>query len=274
MKKEKVVFSYLFLVGIMITQPHSKTGLAQSQFDTRNDPIQIDAKEGIEWLSKEQLYIARGSASARKGSFHIKSDVIKAHYRKTENNDAEIYRLEAIRKVIIENSERTAYGDYGIYNLDTRVAVLEGKNLQLKTALETIKATKSLEYWDKKKLAIARGNAIAIRGQKTVKANIITIRFAKNANDSLSAQRMDAIGNVKISTPNEVAVGDEAIYYVEKELVRLSGNVKITRGRSQLNGSIAEVNLKTGKSRLLSNAQLDGNTKVQGLFSHNSKQTK
>lgn len=274
MKKEKVVFSYLFLVGIMITQLDSKTGLAQSQFDTRNDPIQIDAKEGIEWLSKEQLYIARGSASARKGSFHIKSDVIKAHYRKTENNDAEIYRLEAIRKVIIENSERTAYGDYGIYNLDTRVAVLEGKNLQLKTALETIKATKSLEYWDKKKLAIARGNAIAIRGQKTVKANIITIRFAKNANDSLSAQRMDAIGNVKISTPNEVAVGDEAIYYVEKELVRLSGNVKITRGRSQLNGSIAEVNLKTGKSRLLSNAQLDGNTKVQGLFSHNSKQTK
>ena len=84
----------------------------------------------------------------------------------------------------------------------------------------------------------------------------------------------DAIGNVKISTPNEVAIGDEAIYYVEKELVRLSGNVKITRGISQLNGSIAEVNLKTGRSRLLSNAQLDGNTKVQGLFSRNSKQTK
>ena len=40
--------------------------------------------------------------------------------------------LEAIRKVIIETSERTAYGDYGIYNLDTRVAILEGKNLQLK----------------------------------------------------------------------------------------------------------------------------------------------
>ena len=255
-------------------QTHPKTVFAQSQFDTKNNPIQIDAKEGIEWLSKEQLYIARGNASARKGSFHIKSDVIKAHYRKTDNNDAEIYRLEAIRKVIIENSGRIAYGDYGVYNLDTRVAVLKGKNLQLKTALETIKATKSLEYWDKKQLAVARGNAIAIRGKKTVRANTIAIRFAKTKDDLLSAQRMDAIGNVKISTPNEVAMGDEAIYYVEKELVRLLGNVKITKGTSQLNGSIAEVNLKTGKSRLLSNAQLDGNTKVQGLFSRNPKQTK
>jgi lipopolysaccharide export system protein LptA len=274
MKKEKVVFIYSFLVAIMITQTHPKTVFPQSRFDTKSDPIQIDAKEGIEWLSKEQVYIARGSASARKGNFHIKSDVIKAHYRKTDNDDAEIYRIEAIRKVIIENSDRIAYGDYGIYNLDTRVAVLKGENLQLKTKLETIKATKSLEYWDNKKLAIARGNAIAIRGTKTVEANTITIRFAKTKNDSLSAKRMDAIGNVKISSPNEVAMGDEAIYYVEKELVRLLGNVKITRGTSQLNGSIAEVNLKTGRSRLLSNAQLDGNTKVQGLFSRNSKQTK
>ena len=35
-----------------------------------------------------------------------------------------------------------------------------------------------------------------------------------------------------------------------------------------------QVVYKTGKSRLLSNAQLDGNTKVQGLFSRNPKQTK
>ena len=89
MKKEKVVFIYSFLVAIMITQTHPKTVFPQSRFDTKSDPIQIDAKEGIEWLSKEQVYIARGSASARKGNFHIKSDVIKAHYRKTDNDDAE-----------------------------------------------------------------------------------------------------------------------------------------------------------------------------------------
>jgi hypothetical protein len=50
------------------------------------------------------------------------------------------------------------------------------------------------------------------------------------------------------------------------------GHVKITRGKSQLNGSIAEVNLKTGRSRLLSKSGLDGNQKVRGLFTRDVKQ--
>ena len=265
-----IVTSLLTLCLIIIQ--NTNTAFSQSNFETKFDPIHIEANEGIEWLSDKKVYIARGEATAKQNNFELKSDVIKAHYRETQASDTEIYRLEAIRNVIILSSNRIAYGDYGVYDLDDSVAVLTGKNLRLKTALETIRARKRLEYWDKKRLAIAKGNATAQRGEKQVRADTLKVYFTKTKDESLTANRIEAVGNVKISTPNEVAVGDEAIYYIEKELVTLLGHVKITRGKSQLNGSIAEVNLKTGRSRLLSKSGLDGNQKVRGLFNRDVKQ--
>jgi lipopolysaccharide export system protein LptA len=262
----------LLTLCLIIIQHKSNTAFSQSNFETKFDPIHIEANEGIEWLSDKNVYIARGEATAKQNNFQLKSDVIKAHYREKQTGDTEIYRLEAIRKVVVLNSNRIAYGDYGVYDLDNSVTVLTGKNLRLKTALETIRARKSLEYWDEKRLAIAKGNATAQRGEKQVKADTLKVYFSKTKDESLTANRIEAVGNVKISTPNEVAVGDEAVYYIEKELVTLLGHVKITRGKSQLNGSIAEVNLKTGRSRLLSKSGLDGNQKVRGLFTRDVKQ--
>ena len=264
--------AFLLLIACFAIQANNNTAVSQANFETKFEPIHIEANEGIEWLSTEKVYIARGEATAKQKTFQLKSDVIKAHYRETQTSDTEIYRLEAINKVIVQNSDRIAYGDYGVYDLDNSVTVLKGKNLELKTARETIRAMDSLEYWDKKKLAIAKGNATAHRGEKKVKADTLTIYFSKTTDKTLTANRIEAVGSVKISTANEVAIGDEAVYYIEKELVTLLGHVKITRGKSQLNGSIAEVNLKTGRSRLLSKSGLDGNEKVRGLFTRDLKQ--
>ena len=51
---------------------------------------------------------------------------------------------------------------------------------------------------------------------------------------------------------------------VIEELVTYQA-MKITRGENQLNGSMAEVNLQSGVSRLISDKSLGG-TKVRGLF--------
>ena len=271
LKISNIIVICLQTLCLVIIQ-YKNTAFSQSNFETKFDPIHIEANEGIEWLSDEQVYIARGEATAKQNNFELKSDVIKAHYRETQTSETEIYQLEAIREVIVLSSNRIAYGDYGVYDLDNSVTVLTGKNLRLKTALETITAKKSLEYWDKKRLAIAKGNATAQRGEKQVRADTLSVYFSKTKDESLTANRIEAVGNVKISTPNEVAGGDEAVYYIEKELVTLLGHVKITRGKSQLNGSIAEVNLKTGRSRLLSKSGLDGNQKVRGLFTRDVKQ--
>ena len=80
--------------------------------------------------------------------------------------------------MIVQNSDRIAYGDYGVYDLDNNLTVLKGKNLKLKTTRETVRAMDSLEYWDKKRLAIAKGNATVQSGEKQVTADTLTTYFS------------------------------------------------------------------------------------------------
>ena len=56
---------------------------------------------------------------------------------------------------------------------------------------------------------------------------------------------------VIIETENEVAFSDKALYNKKSEICKLFGNVKLKRGENFLTGEYAEMNLKTGVSKLL-----------------------
>ncbi|MBH67099.1 MAG: hypothetical protein CMM58_01980 [Rhodospirillaceae bacterium] len=245
-----------------------------ANLNKHSQSILVEAEQGIEWFSREKFYIARGNAMAIRGRVSVHADTLKALYRDSLTEKDEIYRLEASGKVIIRGPDRTAFGDKGIYDLDKSVILVEGKGLKLKTKLDTIKASESLEYWEKKKIAIARGKATATRGDKTIGANVLTVQFESGPKDSIRATRMDAIGGVKITTADEIAIGNEGVYDVIGGVVTLTGDVKITRGKSQLNGSVAEVNLQTGVSRLVSNKKLESRQKVRGLFARETLRKK
>lgn len=74
-------------------------------------------------------------------------------------------------------------------------------------------------------------------------------------------EKVEAYGHVVVRTITDTVTGDRAVYVPDTGIARVAGVVRITRGDNQLNGSEAEVNLKTGISRLLA-----GNTgRVQGL---------
>src|SRR5690606_31299471 len=90
----------------------------------------------------------------------------------------------------------------------------------------------------------------------------------------LEMQAISAQGGVTITTPTDVARGDEGVYDLSTRIATLSGNVRLTRGGNQLNGDYAEVNLETGVSRLLSRPGT-GEGRVRGLLvpdSANSRQ--
>ena len=72
---------------------------------------------------------------------------------------------------------------------------------------------------------------------------------------------MEAFGNVTVRTVTDTAIGDRAVYVPDSGIARLAGRVRITRGENQLDGSEAEVNMKTGIARLLSGT----GERVQGL---------
>lgn len=251
----------------------------------RGAPVHIEAEKGIEWRQKSKVYVARGNASVKRGDITVTAETLTAHYRTKKDqkpeggNDkatpnpagfagaiagggADVYMVTAEGKVRIVQADKKIAGDYGVYNLDTGIFRLTGREVSMATAKETITANRKIEYRTKQKIAIVEGNAVAIKDGKKVRADRFTAFFANGADGKLEIQRVIAEGNVVITTATEVATADRGIYNHKSGIAQLIGSVKLTRGDNQLNGDRAEMNLKTGVSRLLASKGRDGRVRV------------
>jgi lipopolysaccharide export system protein LptA len=239
------------------------TGQAQENANTTaDDTIEIEADDGIEWIRDAKTYVARGNARASRSGLEVLADTLTAHYRiQTDGDSQKIFRLDADGNVRITSASERAYGDKAVYHMDEAVVVLFGGSLRFETTNAVITAHDSLEYWQNKQLAVARGEAVIIQGENRLKADVLSAHFATDASGTQSVEQIDAFGTVHISTPTEIARGDKGVYILGTSIATLCGNVRITRGESQLNGECAEVNLKTGISRLLGGAG-----RVKGLI--------
>ena len=225
-------------------------------------PIQIEADDGIEWQRANQLYVARGNARARQGSVTVEGDELIAFYRPNAAGENEIYRIDANGNVRIISENEVAQSDKAVYDIDEGVLVMTGDNIQLDTAEDTITARDSLEYYETKQYAIARGDALAVRGDRRVRADVLTAHFGDGLQQA-TMKRIDALGNVLVSTPTDIVRAEKGDYNPASGIATVTGSVKITRGDTQLNGERAEVNLESGESRLLSSPSGE---RVRGLF--------
>jgi len=227
-------------------------GLAQGiglPGQSKDRPIEINADQGIEWQQKTKAYIARGNARAAQGDVAVHADTLTAYYRENQGGGTAIWRIDAESRVRIVTPTQKAFGDKGVYDVDNGVLVLTG-NVRMETDTDRITARDSLEYWEKRNLAVARGNAIAERGKNKLRADVLTAHFRKDKNGRTRVSKVDAFDNIVITTPDEIVRSNRGVYDVETGIAKLTGSVKITRGTNQLNGEYAEVNLNTGVSRL------------------------
>ena len=239
-------------------------GAAQQAGQRQALPIMVEADQGIEWIAEEKLYVARGNAVATRGDIRVSGETLSAVYREVEDGSPEFYQVEVTDNVVVTAPGRTLYGDRAVYDLDQAVVVMLGSDVRADLGAEKITARDSLEYWEVRRIAVARGNAQAVRGDRELRSDMLTTHFEASDDGSLEAVRISAIGNTVITTPDEVARGDQGTYDIRREIVILEGKVKITRGSAQLNGGRAEVDLAKGTSRLL--PPEGGNRRVQGLF--------
>jgi len=232
---------------------------AQSVFTQGSDkPVEIEADDGIEWQRDAKAYVARGNARARRDGIEIRADTLTAFYRDgADGAGQQIYRIDADGVVRIESRNEKAFGDKGVYHIDEAVFVLIGSKLRLETATAVITARDTLEYWDQRQLVVARGEAIVIGKEGRLRADILTAHLGVGGNREI--EQIDAFGNVLVSTGTEIARGDEGVYNPRTGIARLCGNVRITRGKNQLNGKCADINLITGVSRLTG-------SRVKGIF--------
>lgn len=221
-----------------------------SNLDRGDEPLEINADDGIEWRRDEQTYIARGNARAARGELEVFADIMIASYRESEKSATDIYRIDVQGNVRIVSPNEVVYGENGVYDVENGIMVLTGDNLRLTSGNDVLTARDSLEYWERKQIAVARGDAVAIREDKRVRGDVLTAHFTQEPGENLELTRVDAFGNVQVATETEFARGDNGQYFVKEELATLTGNVKITQGENQMNGDAAEVNLATGVSKI------------------------
>jgi lipopolysaccharide export system protein LptA len=107
------------------------------------------------------------------------------------------------------------------------------------------------------------GNVLVVQGAVKLHADEITIAAPRG-----KATRMEAQGHVVLDTPSGTAVGNTAVYDIPRQVVRLAGNVALTRDRNVMRGSSLEVDVATGRAKLAGTVATggQGQDRVQGLF--------
>lgn len=286
----------------LVSLAMTSSAWAQALDLSHGGPITITATDGLEWRQDQREVIARGNARAVRQNVTVTADRLIAFYRRKDGQPAaqpqsaaindpsqsggnEIYRVEAVGNVHIFTATDQAQGDRAVYDIDQAVLVMTGRNLKLTTPNDVLTARDSLEYWSQKHMAVARGNAVVVTndGRRLSADTLVAYTTdtqqpqqgttqvaaktqAPAADDPLAAsgklQKLDAFGHVTIRTATDTAIGDRAVYVPDSGIARLVGNVSITRGQNQLAGTEAEVDMKTGISRLLPGS----GAKVQGLL--------
>ena len=126
----------------------------------------------------------------------------------------------------------------------------------------------SLEVLQDKNLAIFRGNVDVKQGKIRLQADELKVRYRQAGGDqsgnvSGSIERIDATGNVFMSTPTETAKGDKGSYDMASRVITLVGNVVLTRGKNVMRGQHLVYNMINGRSEMKGGGK---GGRVKGLF--------
>jgi lipopolysaccharide export system protein LptA len=260
--------------------------------DDNGKPINIEAENGVEWQQNNRVYIARGNAKATRGQSTVTADTLYAYYRAADpkaptpaarnpatqgsdlgDSSSQIYRLEADGHVVFTTPTQNAYGDHAVYDLDQTVLVLTGQNLKIVTPQDVVTARDSLEWYDQKQIGVARGDAVAIRQgplQKSIRGDVLIAEISKPANEPSKVSKIDAQGHVVLTSQDEIAHGDSAVYNLDTGIATLTGSVSLTQGDNELRGQYGIVDTNNNVARLLPappSAQMTGpHPRVQGLL--------
>ena len=127
-----------------------------------------------------------------------------------------------------------------------------------------------LEVQQDRRLAIFRGNVLAIQGTMRLRAARLVVHYRptkKGGSAESGISSIEASGRVFFSTAEETAEGDSGVYDVDGGIVTLDRNVVLTRGDNVIRGNRLVLNLETGRSKVEGAPAASGKGgRVRGLF--------
>jgi lipopolysaccharide export system protein LptA len=123
-----------------------------------------------------------------------------------------------------------------------------------------------VEWRNADRQATFTGNVVAKQGDLTMTSASMRVA-TKPLGDKVKITRLDALGNVTLTSPDERATSRSAIYDVEAKLITMVDNVVLYQGQSVLKGQRLVVNLTSGQSSLDPGAAPGGGRgRVSGRF--------
>lgn len=250
----------LFLAAFLLFFPFSadaKTNAAS--------PLDISAAQSLEWNRAAKTYTAIKDVRVSQGDLSIQSEKMVARYADV-NAGTNITRLEASENVVIQSPPYKAYGDAATYDIESGRARLTGKSLRIETPTEKITANDAFEFDRVENTLSALGGAVVTRGTDRLAADKIDARFKQGADGKMAAEKIIATGGVTITTLKETITGNEGRYDVIAQKAVLTGDVKVKQGENWLSGTRAEVDMKTGLSRLFGTGDPETEGRVRGVF--------
>ncbi|MCU0838838.1 MAG: hypothetical protein MUE49_08960 [Rhodospirillales bacterium] len=101
-----------------------------------------------------------------------------------------------------------------------------------------IEADQGIEWFRDQQIVYARGNARAVRGDLTVTADVLGARYRDRPEGGQEVWQLDALGNVKIASRGQTAVGDSGVFDLDTGVLLLHG----TPTRMVSNGEMISAN--------------------------------
>ena len=249
---KKISKSFYFVVILFFLSAKHSESQQLTNLDNNDEPIEIFADNGIEWHKNKNKYVALGNAKALSGTLSLESDKIEAFYKENDSSSMNITEVRAKKNVVVQDKKmKITGGEYAEYKILKDYFLINGSNIILTSDKNILKSNKKLEYWRSKNIAIATGKAEAKKDTEFVVMADKLVWYLQEKNQKTTVKKLLGFKNVSIKTNNEVAFSDKAIYNNETEICKLYGNVKLQRGESFLIGEYAEVDLKSGISKLL-----------------------
>lgn len=228
-------------------------------------PIDISASRSLEWNRAAKTYTAIKDVRVSQGDLTIESEKLIARYADV-NAGTNITRLEASENVVVQSPPYRAYGDVATYDVAKGQARLTGKDLRIETPAEKMTAKDAFEFDRGQNTLSALGGAVVTRGTDRLAADKIDARFKQGADGKMAAEEITATGGVTITTLKETITGNAGHYDVAAQKAVLTGNVKVKQGENWLSGTRAEVDMKTGLSRLFGTGDPETEGRVRGVF--------
>ena len=115
-----------------------------------------------------------------------------------------------------------------------------------------------LQVYDKEQRAVYTGNVVVVQGETTMKAAHMTVFYERNNQEAQATEnagggpggaalkRVEAKGDVVITSKDQVAKGDNGVLDRENDRMILTGNVSLSQGENITKGERLFYNLSTG----------------------------